>query len=272
VRDETLDVWIWEIGRRIMTRVTSDAAQDVLPVWSPDGQRLVWASARGGGLSNLYWQAADGTGTVERLTDNPNSQRPSSFTPDGRRLLMAEAAPGRRAADLGMLPLDGDRRVTWLAQTTAANKINGEISPDGRWLAYQSNESGRDEIFVRPFPAVDQGRWHVSTNGGREPLWARNARELFYLAPDGTLMGVSVNVGSGGATFVAGASATLIASGAYYTQVAFHGGRTYDVSADGARFLRIKVNEGNPDPSGAPRHFVVVQNWLEELKRLVPTK
>jgi serine/threonine-protein kinase len=276
VGDENPDVWIWEIGRRSMTKFTSDPAIDGLPVWSPpDGQRLVWASNRGGALVNLYWQAANGTGTVERLTESPNSQRPSSFTPDGRRLLLAEASPGRNATGLSMLSLDGDRRVTRLTPLTpptAASEINPEISPDGRWLAYESNESGRDEIWVRPFPAVDQGRWHMSTNGGREPVWARKGPELFYLAPDGTLMGVPVTVGVGGATFAAGAPAALIAGGAYLTQTAFHRGRTYDVSADGTRFLRIKVNEGSRDTSGAPRHFVIVQNWFEEVKRVVPTQ
>ena len=273
VRDENPDVWIWEIGRRSMTTLTSDRAIDGLPVWSlPDGRRLVWASNRAGGLSNIYSQASNGTGPVVRLTDSPVSQRPSSFTPDGRWLLLADVAAGRRnVADLAMLSMDGERPLTKLIPSSAS-EINPEISPDGHWLAYESNESGRDEIYVRPFPAVDQGKWHVSTNGGREPLWARTSPELFYLAPDGTLMGVPVTFGASGATFAVGTPAALIPGGSYLTQTAFHRGRTYDVSLDGSRFLRIKVNDGSPTVSGAPRHFVIVQNWFEELKRVAPTQ
>ena len=138
---------------------------------------------------------------------------------------------------------------------------------------YQSDESGQFQIYVRPFPAVDQGLWQVSTNGGTQPLWARNGRELFYLQPDGTLMSVPVDVVQGRTSFAAGTPATLIAGGAYYATFANQLGRTYDVSPDGARFLRIKVKEGGTNASGAgPQNIIVVQNWFEELKRLVPTK
>ena len=145
-----------------------------------------------------------------------------------------------------------------------------ERDPDGRWLAYEPNESGQFEIYVRPFPAVDQGRWQVSTAGGWQPSWARSGRELFYWAPDGILMAVAVGADRRGASFTAGTPAKLV-EGQHYTAAGdVNLGRTYAVSPGGRRFLMIK--EGGGDQARAPENLIVVENWLEELKRLVPTK
>lgn len=124
---------------------------------------------------------------------------------------------------------------------------------------------------MRPFPNVDQGRWQVSTNGGTEPLWARSGREIFYLAPDGTLMGAPVETPRNGASFVAGPPAALVDGGGYFTGIANQLGRSYDASADGSRFLRIKVAQGAAAPEDAPPEIVVVQHWTDELRRRVPT-
>jgi serine/threonine-protein kinase len=192
--------------------------------------------------------------------------------PDGTRLLMAEADPTRRggAAVLGLLSMDRNRRVSRLGEP-AISGINAEISPDGRWLAYESDETGEVQVYVRPFPVLSQGRSQVSTNGGREPLWARSGRELFYRAPDGTLMAVPVEVGPSDARFSAGIPAAVIPARGYYTEAAFHRGRAYDVSPDAARFLRIKIDESSPSGDDGSRHFVIVENWFEDLKRLAPT-
>jgi serine/threonine-protein kinase len=270
-RNPQSDVWIWEITRRLLTRVTSDDASDVLPTWSPDGQRLVWASDRGGGLVNLYTRPADGTGAMERLTDSPRSQRPSSFTADGTQLLVAQADPtqGIGTPVLGILAMGGNRHVAEWAEP-AIYGINAEISPDGRWVAYEANESGQSEVYVRPFRALGARRWQVSTGGGREPLWAPNGRELSYLASDGTLMGVPVRPSADDASFAAATPSPVMVAGPYYTETAFHRGRSYDVSRDGARFLRIKIDEGGQQADADARRFVIVENWFEELKRLVP--
>ena len=140
---------------------------------------------------------------------------------------------------------------------------NGEISPDGRWLAYQSNESGQNEIYVRPFPEVNSGRWQVSTKGGTQPLWARNGQELFYVAPDGTLMHVAVERGP---AWRNGTPAKLF-DNTYAWALPGFVGRSYDISADGRCFLAIKAAS---QQTGAPSNLVVVQNWFEELKRRVP--
>ena len=159
------------------------------------------------------------------------------------------------------------RRRLDTAPADASSELNAEISPDGRWLAYQSNESGRPEVHVRPFPDVNSGHWQISTDGGIRPLWARNGRELFYSTPTGALMRVAVQ---GGPSFTADRPTRLF-EGLYfdYAQTGGSPGRTYDVSPDGKRFLMIK--EGR-EANGTPPSIVVVQNWTEELKRLVPTR
>ena len=145
---------------------------------------------------------------------------------------------------------------------TAFSESNGEISPDGRWLAYQSDESGqRDEIYVRPFPNVSAGRSQISTNGGTRPVWARNGRELFYLGADGLLMMAPVQMAP---TFSVG-SPRKISDTRTFSAL---GGRSYDVSLDGQRFLMIKDTTAD---QSSPDQIVVVVNWFEELKRLVPT-
>ena len=143
--------------------------------------------------------------------------------------------------------------------------MNGEISPDGHWLAYQSNESNQDEIYVRPFPSGD-GRWPISNGGGTQPLWARNGRELFYRHGN-TLLSVPVETT---ATFSAGTPTTVF-EGSYFSPPVGLAGRTYDVSPDGQRFLMIKDAPAG-DPNVAPASIDVVLNWFEELKRLLPTK
>jgi eukaryotic-like serine/threonine-protein kinase len=276
------DIWIWDFARETLTRLTFDPRLDSHPAWTPDGQRLVFRSTRGG-PSNLFWQAADGTGAIERLTENSNNQQfPGSFSPDGTRLVFREETT-TTGADLMVLALEGGRRTSPRSQgvggrgssttsevrplvRTSFNELNGEISPDGRWLAYESDESGQEEIYVRPFPDVDRGRWQISTGGGNRPLWARSGKELFYRALGGAVMSAAVE---GGSAFRAG-NPTRLFEGRYEIGAA-QSGRTYDISPDGQRFLMIKVDAGS-DETATPPSIVVVQNWHEELKRLVPTR
>jgi serine/threonine-protein kinase len=148
---------------------------------------------------------------------------------------------------------------------TTFDELNGEVSPDGRWMAYQSNESGRDEIYVRPFPDANSGRWQISTGGGTRPLWTRSGKELFYLGPGGAVMSASVE---GGSAFRAGNPTRLFERP--YFPASEAPGRTYDVSPDGQRFLMVKVGGASGETAEATS-IIVVQNWTEELKRLVPT-
>jgi serine/threonine-protein kinase len=160
------------------------------------------------------------------------------------------------------LTLDSQPRLEPLLQTSFGER-SAEISPDGRWLAYQSNESGQSEIYVRRTADVNGGRWIVSRGGGQHALWARNGRELFYAVATGGLMHVAVE---GGSAWKAGTPAKLL-DGPYILTIPNFGGRLYDISPDGQRFLVLKQVD-TPEPST----IVVVQNWFDELKRLVPAK
>jgi serine/threonine-protein kinase len=262
--DQENDIWRWDVARSTLTRLTFEGAIDTHPAWTPDGRRLVFSSERAG-ARNLFWQAADGTGAVERLTESPNQQNAVAVSPDGTRLIFTETAP-KTGADVMQVELDGTHRVTPLVQTPF-NEQNGIISPDGRWLAYEANDSGRFEVSVRPFPDVNGGHWQVSTGGGTRPLWARNGQELFYASPSGALMRVGVERGPSWAA----TTPTLLIKEGYATVSGSFSGRTYDISPDGQRFLLIKEGGGS-EQTAAPVTLIVVQHFDEELKRRVPTK
>ena len=264
ISDQEDDIWVWGMGQAPFTRLTVDPGMDRFPVWTRAGQRIVFTSNRGGGL-NLWWQAADGSGEAERLTTSSNSQFPTGTTPDDR-VVFFEATP-TTGSDLLQVALGGTHQVTPLLQTKFDER-NGVVSPDGRWLAYDSNRSGSFEVYVRPFPNGGSQE-QVSTAGGTRPLWAANGKELFYVGADTSaelsLWQVPVKVS--GATWNAGAPIKLF-GGHYYS--AGTSGRTYDVSPDGQQFLMIKALE--TDRGLAPSALILVQHWDEELKRLVPTK
>lgn len=215
-------------------------------------------------MFNLYSRLADGTGTDERLTTSSHVQYGlPSFSPDGTRLVFTEVMP-KTSEDLMLLSTDPSTgrpaRGTQpepLLQTGFAER-NAQISPDGHWLAYESNESGQEEIYVRPFPNVGDGRWQISTGGGNVALWARSGRELFFR--DGnSVMSVLVQTMP---TFFAGNPTKLFAG--YVSGL----GRTYDVSRDGQRFLMITDNVSANQTTTAAS-MVVVVNWFEELKAKV---
>jgi Tol biopolymer transport system component len=268
-RDENSDIWIWHLALKTMTRLTLETTINRSPVWvPPDGRRLAFSSVREG-VEQPVWQAADGSSPAEPLASHPNTLLPKSFSPDGRWLLVSQ---GVQPFDLIVVDLrDTSRRPRPLLETRF-NELNGEISPDGKWLAYQSNESGRYEVYVHPFPEVTNARFQVSTGGGTRPAWSHDGRHLFYsldltnlqddpMSPGGAIVSVPVRADR---TFGFG-SATTVVKGGYPAPFA---GRHYDISRDG-RFLMIK-DARTPGEVAAPPQIVVVQNWLNELKRLVP--
>jgi serine/threonine-protein kinase len=260
IDDQEDDIWTWDFGRQSLTRLTFSPEPDGYPVWSPDSRRVIFASAARGPV-NLFWQASDGSGAVERLTESPDVQAPTAMTPDGRHVIFQSPSSGGQGQDIFMMPLLPPQRAEPLAQTMS-NERDGEISPDGRWIAYASNESGRLETYVRPFPDVASGRWQISTSGGRTPLWSRNGQELFFRSPDGTVMGARVDKGT---SWRSTTPERILAGQYFFETVAL--GRTFDISPDGRRFLMIK--EGRAD-TALQNRIVFVQHWTEELKRLVP--
>jgi serine/threonine-protein kinase len=282
---ESNDIWIWDLTRETLRRLTFAPGADALPLWTPDGRRIIFTSDRARVL-NLYSQAADGTGAVDRLTTSANQQFPSSIAPNqpfvvGFENMSTATSPqtapdpawrvrlyplGSPASRPGTSPSSGasPSQVDQPAQTLFDGSW-AEFSPNGRYLAYQSliGEPGRSEVYVRPFPQVDTGRWQISTTGGTHPTWARNGRELFYLDASNTLTAVSVQ--TSGSTFSAG-TPTKVFDTKYSTPFP---PRQYDVSPDGQRFLMLKESPAS-DQSTTPASMVVVEHWFEELKQRVP--
>ena len=249
------DVWIYDPQRDTMTRLTFGGV-NVLPVWSPDGQSIVFATIQG-----LFQARADGASPPHALTGSKTAQVPWSFTPDGKRLAYYENGP---PAQIWTLPLDdqgGELKAgkpeRFLASTFQDSRPS--FSPDGRWLAYVSNESGKDEVYVRPFPSSSGqgGKWQVSNNGGAGPHWSRTRHELVYRSVNQLMtVGYSVN----GDTFVAEKPRVWIAA---------FPGATWDLAPDGKRVAVLIADAAAKAP--APDHeIVMLQNFADELRRRVP--
>ena len=255
------DLWVYDLARGARERLTLDAAVDSTPVWSPDGERVAFLSQREDG--GILWKAADGTGDVERLMDAPLSV-PLAFSPDGMTLVFQVFNPASGSQfDLGVLSLDGDR-ASELIVDGEFMQVNATLSPDGRWLAYQSDESGRFEVYVRPFPEVERDRTLVSTNGGQTPVWGPGGRELFYVSPEGmTVVPIETEP-----RFAPGTAQVLFDTAGY----ALTEGppRQFDIAPDGQRFLMLKPVAAT-DGGGAAPEIVLVLDWFDELRRLVPT-
>jgi Tol biopolymer transport system component len=256
--DQENDIWIWDTKSETLTRLTFDKAADTSPVWTRDGKRIIYSSARDGALS-LYWKPADGTGQPEALLPKPPESNgalvANSVTPDGKTLIYSIGVP----SDVMALPLDGERKPRPLMAQSQYAERGGDVSPNGRWIAYYSDESGAFQVYVRPYPAVDTGRWQVSSDGGVLPNWSPNGRELFFIDAHTRLASVSVE---SGATFSFGKTTVLFDMSDAAAVL-----RNYDTAPDGRRFALVKQQRSRSAPQ-----FVVVENWFEELKARVPIK
>jgi len=250
-------VWVHDLIRGTATKLASEG-MSWYGVWTPDGRRLVfdWLNT---GVPNIYWQAVDGSSPMERLTQSDYFQWPGSWTPDGETLAFVEEHP-ETSSDIWFLSVR-DRRVTPFLNSRFFEGYP-EFSPDGKWIAYVSDESGREEIYVRPFPG-HQGKWQISNEGGNQPLWARSGRELFYRSagPGYQVWVVDVQTGS---DFSAGRPRLMFEELGYVRGTPI---RAWDISADGRRFLMVKLEERK---SQSISELILVQNWFEELKRLAP--
>ncbi len=248
VEGATWNIWIFDRDRGTLTRSTFDN-DDRDPIWTPDGKRLVYTSLRNG-LYGLYWRAADGSGTEEQLLTSRNWIYPTSWSPDGRYLAFGELDP-TTGFDILILPMEGDRKPTPFERTPFREWF-AEFSRDGRFLAYESNESGRSEIYVRPFPGPG-GKWQISTDGGVRPEWSRDGRELFYLNGD-RLMRVPVDTAH---AFSAGLPERILSCGCYES------GRYYEVGPDGRHFFFIR----NAEAVSPITRINMVFGWRGELER-----
>jgi serine/threonine protein kinase len=251
------NIWILDIRQTESLRLfTVDPRPDALPVWSPDGHHLVFASQRDG-VFNIYSQAVEGSHAPVRLFESATTQFPGAFV-GATQLTVAYDGPGGNI-DIGILTLDEPRRFRPLLQSRFLEQ-NGSVSPDGRWLAYESDESGSTEIHVRPFPDVNRNHWTISSGGGVQPHWSRDNNELFYFdRKTGNMMAAPVQLG---AEFRFERARLLFPNKGY----ALGGGVSYDVSRKDGRFLMVK-DSNLADRRAAPA-ITIVLNWGEEIKRL----
>jgi len=258
VGSEGTGLWLYDLARDTLTRLTDTAGAFPLPIWTSDGKRVTFRSMVSSSL-NLHWMPTDGSSAGERLTTSENMQSPGSWSPDGQVLAFSENDP-TTGWDIWVLKLKGERKPQPFLQTPF-NEGAPIFSPDGRWLAYQSDESGRQEIYVRPFPGPG-GKWQISTEGGSEPMWARNGRELFYRSGD-KMMAAAIETKP---VFAAG-KPKLLFEGHYERGIlSFSFEPNYDVSPDGQQFLMIKASE----QESVATQLNVVLNWSDEVRRLAP--
>jgi Tol biopolymer transport system component len=245
------DVWLYDFARQAWSRITSEG-NGGFPLWAPDGRRLAYVSDKAG-RENMYWRPLDGSGPEERLLVSDRSTFPFSWSRDGG-LAFVRLDP-QTFQDIWMLPADRAQKPVAFVQTPFGEGAPA-FSPDGRWVAYVSSESGRNEIHVRPYPGPGE-KLTISTDGGNEPVWSPTGRELFYRNGD-AMMSVSM---SPGPTLTAGKPQRLFERPYEQTLALW---ANYDVSADGQRFLMVKTIE-QPE---SPAQINVVLNWFDELKRL----
>ena len=251
---ENSDIWLYDLVRGVRTRFTSDPATESDPIWSPDGSTVVFSSSRRGGRRDLYRKSASGLQPEELLFADDRDKVPKSWSPDGKYLLFDTLnSPDN---EIWLLPDPGgplgDRKPVRLT-SIAGNKQNGQFSPDGHWVAYNSNGSGRLQVYVVPFLGTG-GLKQISTRGGAQPRWRRDGEELFYVASDNNLMAVEVSLHAG--SIEVGAPRLL------FGPLILGGGFMYDVSPDGQRILAVtETNQDSDEP------ITIVQNWPGLLKK-----
>ena len=247
------DIWVKQLDAGPLSRLTFEGEPNTRPAWSPDGRSVSYISAAGG-TPALYGKRADGSGPATLLARSDRELGEGLVSRDGRWIVVRTVTNTSGSGDiLGLRPGIDSIPVPLVA--TRFTEASPALSPDGRWLAYSSTESGRNEVYVRPFPNADAARWQVSLSGGTEPRWAHGGRELFYRSGVGDLVAAEVPAGP---TFRVGQQRKLF-SASLYLSLGSH--QAYDVAPGDRRFIMIRNQQGDETSE-----LVVVENWFEELK------
>jgi serine/threonine-protein kinase len=249
------DIWIYDLPRGILARLTSGYL-DFAPVWTPDGARVTFRSSTSSRHSGIFWVPADSSAPPQQLVTTNEPATPGAWSPEGSALVFAQGLPAKTG--IWMLQRSGDGGQWKAAPLFAANAFLPQLSPDGRWIAYVSGDSGNLQVYLQPFPGPG-GKLQVSTDGGTSPRWARSARELFYRNGD-KMMAIDIDTRQG---LTAGRPRLLFEGQYEMSPPNMQPGTGYDVSADGKRFLMVKRGG-----QSSIAQFAVVQDWFEELKRL----
>jgi serine/threonine-protein kinase len=266
VNDTEVDIWTYDLLRGTTSRLTFDRSVNTAPFWTPDGERVAFSTVGTIGRKGIYSKAADGTGQTETLvTAQGDDVLGNFFTQDQKWLITEQRADGIDIQAVSLM--DGETKSLIGGP---GDQKRPSLSPDGRWIAYESNENGRSEIYVRPFPDVDEGKWQISRSGGFQPLWGPDGREVFFVGLDAMMV-----IGIETEPTVSLSTPERLFPIAGYVDATVdrnYSDRTYSVTPDGQRFLMFKPATGTELGSIAQlSSLVVVQNWFEELTRAAPT-
>jgi hypothetical protein len=251
----TADIWIKQLDHGPLSRLTSEEFLKYRPTWTPDGRSVAYLSDPGNNNASIFQKRANGSGSAERLLGSDRSLAEAFWSRDGQWLVVRTTLPSR---DILAFRPAVDTAPTPIVAAPGFEERAATLAPDGRWIAYQSDESGRDEIYVRPFPTAEDGRWQITTNGGEEPLWGHGGREIFFRATSGEMMTVPITTAP---AFASGAPRVLFPA-KQYARALSH--RAYDVTPDDHRFVMLRpIGDSLPDPAS---QVVVVDNWFAELR------
>jgi Tol biopolymer transport system component len=266
------DIWMIDLTRVTMTKLDPVLADNISPVWTPDGESITFSSSRNGQF-NIYIKSADGTGEAVRLLASPNLQTAESWDPSGEQLVYSELNPAS-GWDMGLATIAPDKdQVSRIVNQTPAPEGAAHVSPDGKWVVYSSAESGEPHIYVKSFPSFE-GKYPISVESSTEPVWAPDGSAIYFRSA-AKMMKVPIEVATD-TEFRAGTPELLWEDDSFH--ISDIGERTYDIHPDGKRFLMVEVQPkpDSDDADGAENagrrniDLVIVENWFEELKRLAP--